>query len=584
MIFAITALLVTSISPQALADAPLTATEYRDIIGVGFDTNWLKGVNNNYDKQHLIDIKARGFTNIRIRTFADVHTTLDDLQAMHIIVQDALDLGLVPIISWINHDVEAKATPTTADRDEYAAWWGRVATKLAGMSHRIGFNLITELSNTSGMTDPARYNEWMALAIAQIRAVSPQRMIILGAPSKTSNTLVDIDPSLYAGDGYMMAEWHLYASGPNKTGGQKNWEGNGSASDRENVTSVIQIAQDWTAQSGLPTWVGAWMPMDNKSGDLNQSEVEAFAAFWTEQLYLADIPNSVNALDHFYDTTANEWLTTKTIAGTQLNMAAIADVILATPLVGGSANIVEATVNAAAATNISSSAADANYSVADEGGEAPTITLYWGAVDGGTVEAAWDNASVQGVLAAGSYSTPLNNLSAASTYYYAVKAQNSAGTSWSTSQSFVTNTAGGPVEIFSDYLDADVDGWLLSGGLHTTQAGVVYEGNGALKLRKSSNAEIAFSTAGYSDIKVTVALRTDGFDGKEALTVSWFDGSNWYSALSFKSAVKNTYEVVSINLPAEASNNANFALRFESNTNGDAEKSYIDALVVEGSN
>ncbi|KAL5514987.1 hypothetical protein EMCRGX_G000090 [Ephydatia muelleri] len=64
----------------------------------------------------------------------------------------------------------------------------------------------------------------------------------IGAPGKDAKSLRDIDPTVYEEKINLVCEWHLYASGPNKEGGQKNWVGNGSPSDRANIDEVMEDA------------------------------------------------------------------------------------------------------------------------------------------------------------------------------------------------------------------------------------------------------------------------------------------------------------------------------------------------------
>ena len=289
-----------------IGDSSLTASEYQDIIGRGMATSWLKTDNNSYSLQALQDIKARGFNNVRIRTFADVYTTQTELSALVKVVDDCIVEGIVPIISWINHDAEDRGNDT--DRTEYIQWWTNVAKVMADKSHLLSFNLFTELGGGSPIRqDVSVYNDWTRNVVDSIRAISPTRMIILSAPAKNVGSLVDIDPTIYQKDKYMMAEWHLYASGPNKKGGQKNWVGNGSPSDRENVTSIVNEAVAFTNRTNIPTYFGAWMPMDNQGGSLTPEEITNFCNFFLNTLSDAGLPWSVNALDQYYDKKNNTW-------------------------------------------------------------------------------------------------------------------------------------------------------------------------------------------------------------------------------------------------------------------------------------
>ena len=86
-----------------------------------------------------------------------------------------------------------------------------------------------------------------------------------------------ISSSIYSSSPqYFAAEWHLYASGSDKDGGQKNWAGLGSNSDKHNNHSVMDEAVTFTSNTSNPTWIGAWMPYDYIGGSPVQKEVEAF--------------------------------------------------------------------------------------------------------------------------------------------------------------------------------------------------------------------------------------------------------------------------------------------------------------------
>ena len=72
---------------------------------------------------------------------------------------------------------------------------------------------------------PDKYNRWTSDVVAAIRATGDRnnnRILILGSPGKTGKDLDKIDKDIYRNDRFMLAEWHIYASGPNtKVGGQK---------------------------------------------------------------------------------------------------------------------------------------------------------------------------------------------------------------------------------------------------------------------------------------------------------------------------------------------------------------------------
>ena len=76
---------------------------------------------------------------------------------------------------------------------------------------------------------------------------------------------VNIDPSIYTGDPYMMVEWHHYAAGPyNYKSGLLFWSGNGSEEQRQTLRDDITIAKNFTRNTSLLSYFAKWMPKDNK--------------------------------------------------------------------------------------------------------------------------------------------------------------------------------------------------------------------------------------------------------------------------------------------------------------------------------
>lgn len=105
-----------------------------------------------------------------------------------------------------------------------------------------------------------------------------------------------------------MAEWHFYAAGPSKTNERKLWT-TGTKQERALIQEKIDLALTWQEQTGIPTWVGAWMPGNyNDGNDYTVEEQVVFARFVTQQLTEAAIPFAVNSDTKFYDRETNEWI------------------------------------------------------------------------------------------------------------------------------------------------------------------------------------------------------------------------------------------------------------------------------------
>ena len=329
---------------------PITPDDYVAFIaGKGFATNYFKSWKplKKYNTQNIIDLIDNGFDNLRLRCNGSRHdvnnaTRFEDFLGMlEGVVDDMLANNATPIISWLNQQAEACAAES--DRVNYVNWWTGVANKLKHKNYRLSFNLFTEngvdeecyyLHSTeeSLRLNLHKYTQWTLDVIDAIRNTggnNQNRIIILTAPGKESRSLPDINSTIYTGDDYMMAEWHLYASGPNKRiGSKKYWSGDGSEEDKQRAIDSVTPAVEWTNETGIPTIQAAWMARDNKNGALNQSEAEAFGKYYAALLKSHGIPWCMNVLDDFYETKDSEWITEiQEFKGASLNMSQLLEEI-----------------------------------------------------------------------------------------------------------------------------------------------------------------------------------------------------------------------------------------------------------------
>ena len=319
---------------------PVPASEYHKIIKQGFSTNYFKPDDQlekdfSYDPKHIQDVYDRGFRNLRLRCRPDSYNKQYDssnftrfLDKLEEVVDKCIEVGVAPIISWSNHQAEAYATEE--ERRLYLYWWEKVAKRLQDKNYHLAFNLFTELGrdvcksdcSQSLRTNINKYNDWTNAVVRTIRNAggkNAERILILGAPEKTSENLDNINSRIYENDPYMLVEWHFYAAGPNKRyitikktekrrKSPRYWTGNGEDEERQVLKDFIKLAEDFTKERGLLTYFGAWMPRDNKGGQLNQEEVITFARFFVNELKINKIPWSLNVLDDYYDTRKSEWI------------------------------------------------------------------------------------------------------------------------------------------------------------------------------------------------------------------------------------------------------------------------------------
>ena len=64
----------------------------------------------------------------------DVITVAEFLDNLNRVVDDCLEVGISPIVSWIHHEYEAHATEEA--REEYVQWWRQVAKSLRDKDYR----------------------------------------------------------------------------------------------------------------------------------------------------------------------------------------------------------------------------------------------------------------------------------------------------------------------------------------------------------------------------------------------------------------------------------------------------------------
>ena len=135
-----------------------------------------------------------------------------------------------------------------------------------------------------------------------------KRILFLSSPGKTVVGLPKIDPEIYRNDSYLMAEWHIHASGPvKKPTSLKYWTGNGDGVGKESVRIAIKNGTNFTENTGLLTYFAEWMPQDNNGGKINESEAIYFTRFFIKEIRKAKIPWSLNSLEKYNIMGKGKW-------------------------------------------------------------------------------------------------------------------------------------------------------------------------------------------------------------------------------------------------------------------------------------
>ena len=108
------------------------------------------------------------------------------------------------------------------------------------------------------------------------------------------------------------------------------------------------------------------------------------------------------------------------------------------------------------AENITGSSARLRGTVTDTGSDTPTLTLFFGTSDGGTVEGAWKRSASAGTDS-GDFSETVSLLVPETMYYFRARAMNSAGVSWAPSSATFTTTAAAELGVVINEVHYDAE-------------------------------------------------------------------------------------------------------------------------------
>ena len=286
-------------------DQPVSPWLYQSILGKGMDVTWseFRKQANTYNFQMVKDFKQAGVDHVRIRIKDEVSNEL--LAALDQQVSDCLSQGIIPVLAYQAH--EFKENPNAETISHVVDWWTQIAQHFKDASHLVSFDLMIESSDALNK-QPEILNQMYEQTVSAIRKTNPDRIIMISPRLRSDpNYLHELKiPSAH--NQYLMAEWHFYASGPDKSNEKKKWTP-GTAEEKKLIQDKIQTAVEWQKQTGIPTWVGAWMPGNyNKGNEYSVNEQVVFASYMRQALTEAGIPFAVNADTKYYQADTNTWI------------------------------------------------------------------------------------------------------------------------------------------------------------------------------------------------------------------------------------------------------------------------------------
>ena len=288
-----------------LGTLPIAPKVYQQMLGHGMDVDWSKTEQGRtyYNKRAVEDFKAAGVSHVRIRIKDAADENL--FSSLDKQIEDCLEVGLIPVIAY--QADEFKNEPSEKNIQKVVNWWSTVAKRYKDVSYLLSFDLLIEATDALNK-QPEKLNEIYERLVTEIRKTNPMRIIMISPRLRSDAAYLKelTIPSNH--NGYLMAEWHFYASGPSKTNEPKLWT-TGTTKEKQLIQEKIDLALKWQKETGIPTWVGAWMPGNYNDGDDYSIEEQAnFAQYMTQALDKAEIPFAVNSDTKFYDRESNKWI------------------------------------------------------------------------------------------------------------------------------------------------------------------------------------------------------------------------------------------------------------------------------------
>lgn len=294
---------IANAQPSAIAPQ-----NYQQMLKKGIDVDWWgRSEKNKYGAYSETAVKRfaqQGIKHVRFRLH-HYRFTDEDFKRLFSQINTCMQNALIPIIAFSAKPY--KENPNAEEHEKVVKWWKIMAERCKDLSPKVSFDLIVEPSDKV-KKDVAELNSLYEDCVATIRKTNPKRIIFIAPPKLSHPEGLKYLQAPSQSNGYLMAEWHFYAAGPSKTNDKKRWT-TGTAEEKQLIKKSIKVAVDWQKETGIYTWVGAWMPGDyNKGDNYSVKEQIEFASFMTQQLDKYGIPFAINSDDKFYDYQAESWI------------------------------------------------------------------------------------------------------------------------------------------------------------------------------------------------------------------------------------------------------------------------------------
>lgn len=177
---------------------------------IGYDPFWRDGGKGSYKEEHFAQIKAAGFSTVRVVLFTfkylDANGKLDPkwLNRLDWVVATAKKNGLTVILD--EHDFTDCSKDVALCKTNLKAVWSQLADRYRNEPNTVIFELLNEPHDKF---DAATWNATFPEVLAVVRKTNPKRNIIIGGVQWNSrHTLKDLQ--LPANDRHLIATFHYY--------------------------------------------------------------------------------------------------------------------------------------------------------------------------------------------------------------------------------------------------------------------------------------------------------------------------------------------------------------------------------------
>ncbi len=238
---------------------------------IGYDPIWRAREQGRFQAGHFRLLREAGFQHVRINLHPFRHMDKTApfalrpawLETLDWAVDNALANGLLVVLDM--HEFNAMAADPAALKPQWLAFWRQLAEHCQHRPSTVLFELLNEPNKKLG---PEQWNQYLAEALAVVRATNPARTVVIGPAFWNSMDHLD-ELALPPNDRNLIVTVHYYkpfsfthqgapwSSEKDKSG--ITW---GAEADRAVVRADFAKVAVWAKSQGRPIYLGEFGAYD----------------------------------------------------------------------------------------------------------------------------------------------------------------------------------------------------------------------------------------------------------------------------------------------------------------------------------